>query len=125
MKVLIADDDKIIDAALSAVFKKRGWQVTVAYDTMQTLMLAKQQPIPDVILLDLKMPGGTGEMALERLKASTLTAAIPVVIVSGTEDPEAPKRVEDLGAVGFVKKPVDAEALALSVEKFLARKQGG
>ena len=125
MKVLIADDDKIIDAALSAVFKKRGWQVTVAYDTMQTLMLAKQQPTPDVILLDLKMPGGTGEMALERLKASTLTAAIPVIIVSGTEDPEAPKRVEALGAVGFVKKPVDAEALALSVEKFLARKQGG
>ena len=125
MKVLIADDDKIIDAAFSAVFKKRGWQVTVAYDTMQALMLAKQQPIPDVILLDLKMPGGTGEMALERLKASTLTSAIPVIIVSGTEDPEAPKRVEDLGAVGFVKKPVDAEALALSVEKFLARKQGG
>lgn len=125
MKVLIADDDKIIDAALSAVFKKRGWQVTVAYDTMQALMLAKQQPAPDVILLDLKMPGGTGEMALERLKASTLTSPIPVIIVSGTEDPEAPKRVEALGAVGFVKKPVDAEALALSVEKFLARKQGG
>lgn len=123
MKVLIADDDRIIDAALSAVFRKRGWQVVVAVDTMQTLMLAKQAPVPDIILLDLKMPGGTGEMALERLKASTLTANIPVVIVSGTDDPEAPRRVQELGAVGFVKKPVNADTLAQSVESFLEKRK--
>ncbi len=119
MKVLIADDDKIIDTALSAAFRKRGWQVVVAVDVMQTLMYAKQKPAPDVILLDLKMPGGTGEIALERLKASTLTSEIPVIVVSGTEDPNAPESVKNLGAVGFVKKPVDVEALADSVEKLV------
>ena len=71
------------------------------------------------------MPGGTGLMALERLKAYTLTSEIPVVVVSGTEDPDAPKTVKDLGAVGFVKKPVDPEALADSVERFLGGEVGG
>lgn len=122
MKILIADDDKIIDTVLSATFRKRGWQIVVAYDAMQALMYAKQKPPPDLILLDLKMPGGTGLMALERLKASTLTSEIPVFVVSGTDDLDAPKTVEDLGAVGFVKKPVDPEALADRVERFLGRK---
>lgn len=123
MKVLIADDDKIIDTALSAAFRKRGWQVVVAFDTMQALMFAKQQPPPDIILLDLKMPGGSGQLALERLKASTITSGIPVVVVSGTEDPDAPRQVKELGAIGFVKKPVDPLALAESVERFLKKEK--
>lgn len=120
MKVLIADDDKIIDAALSAVFRKRGWQTMVAFDAMQALMFAKQSPLPDVVLLDIAMPAGSGLMTLERLKSATLTEGIPVVVVSGSEDPELPDKVKGMGAVGFVKKPVDPEALADAIEKFFA-----
>lgn len=120
MKVLIADDDKIIDAAVSAVFRKRGWQAVVAFDAMQALMYAKQTPLPDMILLDITMPGGSGLTTLERLKASTLTQAIPVVVVSGSEDEQMPARVKELGAVGFVRKPVDPVALVDAVEKYLA-----
>lgn len=119
MKVLVADDDKVIDAALSAAFKKRGWEVVVAFDTMQTLMYAKQKPAPDVILLDLKMPGGSGLMVLERLRASTLTSGIPVIVVTGSEDPDAAKTVKELGAVGFVRKPVAVDVLAERVESFV------
>lgn len=118
MKVLIADDDKIIDAALSAVFRKHGWKTTVAFDAMQALMFAKQSPMPDIVLLDIGMPGGSGLMTLERLKSASLTEAIPVVVVSGSEDPDLPARVKEMGAIGFVKKPVDPEALAQAVEKF-------
>ena len=88
-------------------------------------MYAKQKPQPDMILLDLKMPGGTGLMALERLKSSTLTAGVPVIVVSGTEDADAPRSVKDLGAIEFVKKPVDPEALADSVERIVGKMQGG
>lgn len=120
MKVLIADDDKIIDAALSAVFRKRGWQTVVAFDAMQALMFAKQSPLPDVVLLDIAMPAGSGLMTLERLKSATLTEAIPVVVVSGSDDPGLPDKVKGMGALGFVKKPVDPEALADAIEKFFA-----
>ncbi len=126
MKVLIADDDKLIDAAFSAVFRKHGWQTVVAFDAMQALMFAKQTPMPDVILLDISMPGGSGLMALERLKSAKLTAGIPVVVVSGSDDPGLPDKVKGMGAVGFVKKPVDPEALAQAVEHYFASrvKQG-
>jgi CheY-like chemotaxis protein len=126
MKVLIADDDKIIDAAFSAVFRKRGWQTVVAFDAMQALMFAKQTPMPDIVLLDIGMPGGSGLMTLERLKSATLTEAIPVLVVSGSEDPDLPDKVKGMGAIGFVKKPVDAEALAQAIEKYFASrvKQG-
>ena len=126
MKVLIADDDKVIDAAISAVFRKRGWQTVVAFDAMQALMFAKQTPMPDIVLLDIAMPGGSGLMTLERLKSATLTEPIPVVVVSGSEDPELPDKVKGMGALGFVKKPVDPEALADSIEKYFASrvKQG-
>ena len=120
MKVLIAADDKLIDAAISAVFRKRGWQTTVAFDAMQALMFAKQTPMPDIVLLDIGMPGGSGLMTLERLKSATLTEPIPVVVVSGSEDPELPDKVKGMGALGFVKKPVDPEALADAIEKYFA-----
>lgn len=118
MKVLIADDDKILDTALSLVFRKRGWQTLVAFDAMQALMFAKHYPMPDIVLLDIGMPGGSGLVTLERLKSASLTEAIPVVVVSGSEDPELPAKVKAMGAIGFVKKPVDAEALAQAVEKY-------
>lgn len=118
MKVLIADDDKIIDAAVSAAFRKRGWQTVVAYDAMQALMYAKQSPMPDIVLLDLSMPGGSGLSTLERLKSSTLTQGIPVVVVTGSEDPDMPAKVKELGAIGFVHKPVDPIALAEAVERY-------
>jgi CheY-like chemotaxis protein len=126
MKILIADDDKIVDAALSAVFRKRGWHTVVAFDAMQALMFAKQSPMPDVVVLDIVMPGGSGLMTLERLKSATLTEAIPVVVVSGSDDPELPGKAKEMGAIGFVKKPVDPEALADAIEKYFASrvKQG-
>ena len=119
MRVLVADDDRTLTHILSATFVKRGWEAKEALDAMQALMLAKQVPRPDLILLDINMPGGTGLMTLERLKASSLTASIPVVVVTGSNDPDAPKEAKKLGAIGFVKKPVDPEKLARAIEQFL------
>ena len=118
MKVLIADDDKVLDAAFAAAFRSHGWKTVVAFDAMQALMYAKQSPVPDIILLDIVMPGGSGLNTLERLKAASLTEAIPVVVVTGSEDPQLPAKAKELGAVGFVKKPVDAQGMVDAVERY-------
>ena len=118
MRILVADDDRTLTQILTATFAKRGWQAGSAADAMQALMFAKQKPQPDLILLDVEMPGGSGLKTLERLKASALTMGIPVVVVTGTTDPHASERAKELGAVGFVKKPVDPEAIAKAVEKY-------
>jgi CheY-like chemotaxis protein len=111
MRVLVADDDKVLTRRLTAGLKTRGWQVEVAQDAMQALMFAIKPPPPDVIALDIGMPGGTGFEVLRKLQQSSRTSQIPVVVVSGsiTEADEA--RVSELGAVAFLRKPVDAQAL--------------
>ncbi len=111
MKVLVADDDKVLTRLVTAGLKTRGWQVEVAHDAMQALMFAMKAPHPDVIALDIGMPGGTGYEVLRKLQHSSRTSQIPVVVVSGsiTEADEA--RVADLGAVAFLRKPVDAQTL--------------
>jgi putative two-component system response regulator len=111
VKVLIADDDRVLTRLLSVGLKSLGWQVDVAHDSLQALMFAMKVPPPDVITLDIGMPGGTGFEVLKKLMRSSRTGQIPVVVVSGsiTEGDEA--QVTELGAVAFLRKPIDAATL--------------
>lgn len=110
MKVLLADDDRVLTHLLSSGLRARGVETFVAHDAMQALMHALRSP-PDVIVLDIQMPGGTGIEALRKLKRSVRTSSIPVVVLSGSVEPEAAQAVKALGAVELLLKPVDPEAL--------------
>ena len=112
MHVLIADDDPTLRLLLQAAFVKDGWEVTLAGDAMQTVMMAGRKPQPDLILLDLGMPAGSGMQALERLRLSTRTNGIPVVVVSGAIDQFGIReRADELKVWALVAKPVDPDAL--------------
>lgn len=112
MHVLIADDDPTLRLLLQAAFRKDGWQVSLASDAMQAVAAAQRQPQPDLILLDLKMPAGSGEKALERIRVLARTKGIPVVIVSGAVDEfRMRERADDLKVWAVVEKPVDPDAL--------------
>lgn len=110
MKVLIADDDRVLSHMLATRLRALGWAIDLAGDAMQTVMFAMRGQ-PDVIVLDIQMPGGTGIDALRKLKASVKTAQIPVVVVSGSVAPEEEAAIVGLGAARFVRKPVDGDAL--------------
>ena len=112
MRALVADDDPVVTTVIAAAPMRDGWRVTTVHDAMQALMFAARSPVPDVIVLDLSMPAGTGFHALQRLKASTKTSQIPVVILTGSDDPDAPAKVKSLGAQAFVNKPVDPNEFA-------------
>lgn len=111
MRVLLADDDKVLTRLATAGLKSRGWEVAVANDAMQALMFAMKAPHPDVIALDIGMPGGTGFDVLKKLQQSARTSQIPVVVVSGSISEADEARVTELGAVAFLRKPVDAQVL--------------
>src|SRR2546427_195268 len=85
-------------------------------------MFAVRPPPPDVVILDINMPGGTGIEALKRLKSSLNTALIPVIILSGSTDAEMPQKVKTLGADEFLRKPVDQGALFAALDKVLPRR---
>jgi len=120
MKVLLADDDRVLTHLLTARLRAKGWQVEVAHDAMQALMTAMRSK-PDVIVLDIGMPGGTGFGALTRLKQSARTEAIPVVVMSSSKAPEDEAKVLDLGAVAFLLKPVDPEILDETLLRLVTR----
>jgi CheY-like chemotaxis protein len=117
MRVLIADDDRVFSQMMVALCQQKGWRAMAAYDTMQVLMFAAREPQPDVLILDLAMPGGTGVMALERLRASVKTLDLPVIVVTGTLQDGSRKRLEELRVKAIFTKPPDLVELAAMIEE--------
>lgn len=118
MRVLVADDDRQMSQLLCAMLQHAGHQAVPTYDGASTMMAAMRTPPPDLIVLDLSMPAGTGQVTLAKLKQSSRTALIPVVVVSASKDPAVREQVRGLGAVAFLEKPVTADALIDAVEAF-------
>jgi two-component system cell cycle response regulator len=117
-KILVADDDKVTLDTLGAQLRGAGFQVITAMDAMQAFMAA-QRGAPDAVVLDIQMPGGTGLDTLKRLRSSTKTQAIPVIVISALLDPEMGKRVLALGAVEFFPKPVEFERLRAALNRLV------
>ena len=119
MKVLIADDDRVLTLLVASRLRGLGWAVEIAADAMQAMMFALRTQ-PDVIVLDIQMPGGTGIQALQKLKSSVRTSQIPVLVLSGSVEPAAEGMLLDLGAAAFVRKPVDVPALHEMLTKLVS-----
>jgi DNA-binding response OmpR family regulator len=120
MNILIADDDRVISAAIAARLKAAGYGTLVAFDAMQALMMVARNS-PDAVVLDVGMPGGSGVHTLERLKASSKTAHIPVIVLTGSSDAALPAKVRALGAAEFLTKPVDYEKLEATLARLTRR----
>jgi DNA-binding response OmpR family regulator len=104
--ILIADDDHVFTEMLRTKLCDKGFSVLIAYDTMQAVMMAVKS-VPDAILLDVKMPGGTGLEAIRQLKISNKTSSIPIIAISAVDNPTLPDVIKGLGAIGFLPKPVN------------------
>ena len=117
--ILIADDDRVWVELLGAALRKAEFDVVGAFDVMQATMLAVKHP-PGAIVLDVRMPGGSGLDALKRIKMSTKTSTTPVVVVSGMAEPGLARVVAEMGAAAFLKKPVTPQAVCDVVRSLLA-----
>jgi DNA-binding response OmpR family regulator len=114
MNILIADDDRTTAHLLSTRLSQAGHHTSVAFDTMQTMMLCLRHK-PDAVLLDLQMPGGSGLQVLHRLKSSAKTATIPVIVL--TEHAENERLALEQGADAFLLKPPDFERISAILER--------
>ena len=117
--ILLADDDRVQTLMLSTCLKAKGFKVVVAHDGMEAFAVALRTS-PDVIILDIQMPAGTGIVVLERLKASSKTVQIPVIVLSANINPETVRTLKELGADEFLCKPVDLDMLYGAVSRALA-----
>lgn len=109
-KILIIDDDRDQRIGLQVRLKAHGYEVVAAGDAVQATAMARNEK-PDVMLLDIGLPGGDGHMVLQRLRSMTPTSALPVIVLSAKE-PEAHRtRMLEAGAVAYFQKPADNAAL--------------
>jgi CheY-like chemotaxis protein len=100
--VLLVEDSKFLRAATEQTLKKAGYLVVTAVDGMEALTVARES-LPDLILLDMMLPKLDGPSVLRALKADSVTAQIPVVVVTALSQKNEEKLMQD-GAAAFLEK---------------------
>ncbi|HEU5102133.1 MAG TPA: response regulator [Roseiflexaceae bacterium] len=116
--ILIVDDTPANLNVLSAILGKRGYRVRPAINGALALKAA-QKAAPDLILLDVQMPGMDGYEVCRQLKGDSLTRDIPVVFISALDDVLDKVEAFQLGAVDYITKPFQIEEVLARVENQL------
>ena len=112
-KILVVEDDADVRLGYHILLKANNYDTCFAADSLAAVSEARKQK-PDVIILDLGLPGGDGFLVMERLRVNTNTAMIPVVVVSARDLHGTKDRALKAGAAAYVQKPWnDNELLAL------------
>jgi CheY-like chemotaxis protein len=117
--ILVVDDDKTQTEVLAFRFRKLGYEVRVAHSGEDALKFVEQRR-PDLILLDVQMPGIDGLEVCQQLSDDCDTCDIPVIILSGTERQDIIRRSRNVGCRYFVCKPYDPNALLVLAESALS-----
>jgi two-component system KDP operon response regulator KdpE len=117
-KILIIEDDADLRRALNVRLRASDYETAFASDAIMALSIAKKE-VPDLILLDLGLPGGDGFLVLERMKNITSLACTPVIVVSARDPQTNEKRALAAGAEAFFQKPVDNDQLMTAIRRAL------
>ncbi len=115
-KILVVDDEEDVAKVLKVRLKATGYHVVLAFDSVQAFTMANKER-PDLIILDIMIPGGGGFVVAERLKQSTATHHIPIIILTGISGGE--ERAYKVGASGYVMKPYHPEKLLETINNAL------
>lgn len=115
-KILIVDDDVTITELMKALMTMEGHQPTTVNDSTKALEVANSVQ-PDLITLDLMMPGLTGFELCELLHSDPRFANIPVIIVSARDDHESKEKAIQVGAKDYLTKPFGMDDLIEKIKK--------
>ncbi|MGH7531195.1 MAG: response regulator transcription factor, partial [Gemmatimonadales bacterium] len=121
-KVLLVDDEDSLRKVMKDLLERDGYVVTEARDGVQALDQVDRVG-PDIIVLDLNLPGLDGYGVLSHLRSRPATANIPVIVLTAKGDEDNEVRVFELGADDFLTKPFRARALSARLEAVLGRRR--
>jgi DNA-binding response OmpR family regulator len=118
-KVLLVDDDNDILTSMQAAFEPTGAAVETAKDGNKAVELAEKNQ-PDLVVLDMMLPGRSGFLVLEKIKAKKPRGSKPfVIMITGNQGARHKMYAESLGVSEYLNKPVKLDKLIASAEKLL------
>jgi DNA-binding response OmpR family regulator len=117
-KILVVEDDKRIALALTVRLRAAGYDVITAPDAVLAVSLALKHR-PDLMVLDILMPGGNGFLVAERIQDLEAMLGIPCIFLTASKQPGLREQARRLGAAGFFEKPYDAGELLATIRKTL------
>ncbi len=120
--VLVVDDTPVNIDLLSDILRK-DYQVKAAVNGAKALEIARAEPAPDIILLDIMMPEMSGHEVCRQLKEDPNTADIPIIFVTAKSEVEDEKQGLDMGAVDYITKPFNPEIVEARVRNQLSLHQ--
>jgi len=115
-KILIVDDDKLITNLMKALFSMEGHEPTTVNDSTLAIETANRVN-PDLITLDLMMPGLTGFQLCRLFHEDPKFANTPILIVSAKDDPQSKEQALDAGAKAYITKPFGVDNLIKKVRE--------
>ena len=122
-RVLMIDDEESLGRLIKMNLGRiSDFEVTLAFNGRDGLEIARDIK-PDIILLDIMMPGMNGLEVLDRLKKDKNTMCIPVIMLTAKDDEETKARSVELYNEAYITKPVSSEALIAKIEEVLKRKK--
>jgi DNA-binding response OmpR family regulator len=117
-KILVVEDDADVRLGYHILLKAHGYDTFFAPDSLTAISEARKAQ-PDLILLDLGLPAGDGFAVLERLRANTYLAMVPIIVVSGRDLHANKERALAAGAKAFLQKPWDDDELLKMIDQLL------
>ena len=121
--VLMIDDDAILLRTVGVRLKSLGYTVHTAMDAVTAISMARKSQ-PDVVVLDISMPGGSGFTVAQRLKNMQSLSACAIIFITASEDGALDQEVARFGVEGFLRKPFSAEELSHAIESATGAERG-
>lgn len=122
-KILVVDDEITIVELLTVALQLKGFEVLYAMDARQGLQQTFQYK-PDLIIIDIMLPGESGLSLYEKLKASSLADKIPVIFLTALNRKQVEASYPDLNEIVIFKKPWDINELTATIQRMLGASSG-
>ena len=120
--ILLVEDDAKISLALGIRLRHTGYEVVTAPDAVVAMAQALKHA-PDVVVLDINLPGGDGFLVAERLRSGAATAHVPLIFITASKLPGLAERAAQLGAIALIEKPFSAAQLTEALNRALGEER--
>ena len=120
-RVLVVEDEPENRLFIGLMLRTEGYEVVEAEDGHNALEVLGREPLPELILLDVMMPGLNGWQVFQRLREDPRWSAIPVVMLTALAQRADVERAVQLGVEGYLTKPFEPQDLIHTIEEMLER----